>query len=212
MMMLLECVFLTYASHAGAPQIPGYTYGTDQVPPAPITMEEFAKLKQAVLFTDEDVKYLKMSYDVLKDQVEDILDVWYGFVGSHDFLVYYFTDKETGQPNGDYLAAVRKRFGQWILDTARGEYDEKWLAYQFEIGRRHHRGGKNKTDKVNSVENINQRYLVAFIVPITTTLKPFLAKKGHSAEDVEKMYLAWLKSVTLQVAIWSHPYVKDGDW
>jgi hypothetical protein len=24
---------------------------------------------------------------------------------------------------------VRKRFGQWILDTCRAEYDENWLAY-----------------------------------------------------------------------------------
>lgn len=211
-MLFMNEILFAYVSQSGMPQIPGYTYGTEAVPAAPISMDEFSKLKQAVLFTDEDVRYLRMSADVLKDQVEDILDVWYGFVGSHDFLLYYFTDKETGQPNGEYLGAVRKRFGQWILDTANANYDEKWLAYQFEIGRRHHRSGKNKTDKVNSVENISQRYLVAFIVPITTTLKPFLAKRGHSAEEVEKMYLAWLKSVTLQVAIWSHPYVRDGDW
>ncbi|MER3413682.1 MAG: protogloblin ApPgb [Armatimonadota bacterium] len=210
--MFIECLLFTYASQGSAPQIPGYTFGTDKVPPAPITMQEFAKLKQTVLFTDEDVRYLKMSYDVVKDQIDDILDVWYGFVGSHDFLIYYFSDKETGQPNGEYLAAVRKRFGQWILDTARADYDEKWLAYQFEIAHRHHRSGKNKTDGVKSVDNISQRYLVTFIVPITTTLKPFLAKGGHSAEEVEKMYLAWLKSVTLQVALWSYPYVKDGDW
>lgn len=205
-------LWLAYEAQGAPAQIPGYTSGTPAVARAPISMSEFAKLKQAVLFTDEDVKYLKMSYEVLKDQVEDILDVWYGFVGSHDFLVYYFGDKTTGEPIGDYLGAVRKRFGQWILDTAQANYDEDWLAYQFEIGRRHHRDGKNKTDGVNSVDNVSQRYLVAFIVPITTTLKPFLAKKGHSAEDVEKMYLAWLKSVTLQVAIWSYPYVKQGDW
>lgn len=211
-MLILDWITLAYDAQGATAQIPGYTYGTAAVAPAPITMEDFQKLKTAVLFSDEDVKYLKMSYDVLKDQVEDILDVWYGFVASHDFLVYYFSDKETGEPLGDYLGAVRKRFGQWILDTARGDYDEKWLAYQFEIGKRHHRQGKNKTDGVNSVDNISQRYLVAFIVPITTTLKPFLAKKGHSPEDVEKMYLAWLKSVTLQVALWSYPYVKDGDW
>lgn len=211
-MMFLECILLSYASQGAAPQIPGYTFGTDQVPPAPISIEEFARLKESVLLTDDDVKYLRMSYDVLKNQVEEILDVWYGFVGSHDFLVYYFADAGTGNPNGEYLAAVRKRFGQWILDTARAEYDQKWLAYQFEIGRRHHRTGKNRTDNVKSIENISHRYLVAFIVPITTTLKPFLAKKGHSAEDVEKMYLAWLKSVTLQVAIWSYVYVKEGDW
>jgi hypothetical protein len=50
------------------------------------------------------------------------------------------------------------------------------------------------------------------VFPVTFTLKPFLAKKGHSAADVEKMYTAWLKSCLLQVTLWSYPYVKDGDF
>jgi Protoglobin len=54
--------------------------------------------------------------------------------------------------------------------------------------------------------------MVAFIYPITATIKPFLAKKGHSADDVEKMYQAWFKSVVMQVALWSQPYVKEGDY
>ena len=52
----------------------------------------------------------------------------------------------------------------------------------------------------------------ALIFPVTFTLRPFLAKKEHSAEDVEKMYAAWVKSCLLQVTLWSHPYVKDGDF
>jgi hypothetical protein len=54
--------------------------------------------------------------------------------------------------------------------------------------------------------------MIAFIVPITATIKPFLAKKGHSAEDVEKMYNAWFKAVTLSVALWSIPYTNKGEW
>jgi hypothetical protein len=192
--------------------IPGYTYGTSAVPRSPLSLEDFERLKQSVLFSDEDSKYLRISYDVLKDQVEEILDVWYGFVASHPFLVYSFSDKTTGQPDGQYLAAVRKRFGQWILDTARANYDQAWLDYQYEIGLRHHRGGKNRRDGVNSVDNVSYRYLPALLYPITTTLKPFLAKKMHSAEDVEKMHQAWLKSVLLQVILWSQPYIKDGDF
>lgn len=191
--------------------IPGYTYG-GPMPAAPITMKDFGLLKEAVLFTEEDSRYLKKSHDVLKDQTEAVLDVWYGFVGSHPNLVHYFGRKVDGQPDAAYLAAVRKRFGQWILDTAAANYDQRWLDYQAEIGRRHHRSGKNKTDGAAAVEHINYRYLPAFIYPITTTLKPFLAKKGHSAEEVEKMHQAWVKSVILQVTLWSYPYVKDGDF
>ncbi len=59
-----------------------------------------------------------MVVNVLADQVEAVLDVWYGFVASHPHLLYYFTDGQ-GQANNEYLAAVRKRFGNgsWIPAT-----------------------------------------------------------------------------------------------
>jgi len=191
--------------------IPGYTYGTAEAARSPLTMNDFDLLKQSVLFDAEDERYLRMAGGVLADQVEAILDVWYGFVASHPHLLYYFTDGQ-GHANSDYLAAVRKRFEQWILDTCNRPYDQEWLNYQQEIGLRHERAKKNKTDGVNSVPIINYRYLVAFIYPITATIKPFLAKKGHSHEDVEKMHQAWFKAVVLSVALWSLPYVKDGDF
>jgi hypothetical protein len=191
--------------------IPGYTYGTSQVAPSPLTLEDLDNLKKAVLFTEEDERYLRMAGEVLADQIEEVLDVWYGFVGSHPHLVYYFTDGK-GNANAEYLAAVRKRFGQWILDTCNRPYDKDWLNYAHEIGLRHHRTKKNQTDGVNSVPVVNYRYMVAFIYPITATIKPFLAKKGHSAEEVEKMHQAWFKSVVLQVALWSAPYVSGEDF
>ena len=192
--------------------IPGYTFGTPEVPPSPVTPADFELMKKSVLFDEEDVKYLRLSYEVLEDQVEAVLDVWYGFVGSNPHLLAAFTDKRDGRPLGDYLAAVRRRFGRWILDTARGEYDSKWLDYQHEIGLRHHRTKKNRTDGAPSTEIVPFRNLFLLVFPVTFTLKPFLAKKGHSAEAVEKMYAAWLKSCLLQVALWSYPYVKEGDF
>jgi hypothetical protein len=148
---------------------------------------------------------------VLKDQIDAVLDLWYGFVGSHPHLVYYFSGPD-GKPDANYLAAVRQRFGQWIVDTCNRSYDQAWLNYQHEIGLRHHRTKKNKTDNVRSVPIVPLRYLIAFIYPITATIKPFLAKKGHRPEEVDKMHQAWFKSVTLQVALWSYPYAKDGDF
>ncbi len=56
------------------------------------------------------------------------------------------------------------------------------------------------------------RYMIGFIYPITATMKPFLANKGHSAEEVEKMHQAWFKAVVLQVALWSRPYAREGDF
>ncbi|MER3456781.1 MAG: protogloblin ApPgb [candidate division GAL15 bacterium] len=191
--------------------IPGYTYGTAQVSTSPVSLQDLRKLKQAVAFTEEDVRYLQMAGDVLEDQVAQVLDVWYGFVGSIPHLLHYFTGPD-GQSLADYLAAVRRRFGQWILDTCRRPHDQAWLDYQHEIGLRHHRTKKNRTDGVASVDHIPLRYVVALIAPIALTIKPFLARKGHRPEEVEKMHAAWVKAVVLQAALWALPYATPGDW
>ncbi|WP_437758390.1 protoglobin domain-containing protein [Sorangium sp. So ce1389] len=192
--------------------IPGYTHGTSAVATSPVTLADFERMKASVLFGEEDVKYLRMSHDVVKDHVEAILDVWYGFVGSQPHLLASFSARSDGKPLGDYLGAVRKRFGQWILDTARAQYDQSWLDYQHEIGLRHHRAKKNVTDGAPSTAIVPFRDLFALVFPVTFTLRPFLAKQGHSAEDIEKMYAAWVKSCLLQITLWSHPYVKEGDF
>ena len=192
-------------------EIPGYIYGTDAVAKSTLSVDDLGLLKKTILFTEEDEKYRRMAGEVLSDQVEDVLDVWTGFVGSNPHLVYYYTGSN-GQPDKNYQGAARKRLGQWLLDTCNRPYDQDWLNYQREIGLRHHRTKKNQTDEVQSVPNISFRYLVAFIYPITATIMPFLANKGHSAEDIEKMFHAWFKSVVLNVALWSEPFVKDGDF
>ncbi|MEQ1772048.1 MAG: protoglobin domain-containing protein, partial [Devosia sp.] len=120
------------------PEIPGYSAGAQTLARSPLSLEAFATMQKSVLFDDQDVRALRQSYDVVKDQVEAILDVWYGFVGSQPHLLASFTHRDSGAPLGDYLGAVRRRFGQWILDTARADYDQAWLDYQHEIGLRHH--------------------------------------------------------------------------
>lgn len=188
----------------------GYAYDDPGLPPSPVGVEDLERLKASVLFTDDDAAALAMAGDVLADQVTDVLDTWYGFVGSHPHLVAYFADRD-GEPIKAYLDAVYHRFGQWILDTCRRPYDERWLAYQHEIGLRHTPAKKNQTDGADSVPAVPLRYLIAFVYPITATMRPFLANKGHSAADVERMHQAWFKSVTMQVALWARPYAAQ-DW
>ena len=198
------------AQAQGAPSIPGYTHGQKSLAKAPYTLQDLESLKKTLLFTEEDVRHLRMSKAILADQTEAILDVWYGFVAATPELVVFFKNNKSGAPDGAYLDAVRKRFAQWILDTADADYDQAWLDYQYEIGLRHTAPKKNKTDKADSVASVNFRYLSALTIPVTTTLKPFLAKKGASAADVEKMHAAWVKSVLMQTILWSYPYVRDG--
>lgn len=195
-----------------ASKIPGYTMGSHKLARSPVSLKDLESLKKTLLMTDDDMKALKMSREILADQTDAILDVWYGFVASTPELVYFFKNNKTGKPDGEYLAAVRKRFSQWILDTAAAEYDQTWLDYQYEIGLRHAPAKKNKTDKADSVKFVNFRYIPALTIPVTTTLKPFLAQKGAKPEDVEKMHQAWVKSVLLQSILWSEPYIKNGQF
>lgn len=192
--------------------IPGYDFGSAALARSPVSLEEFELLKKTVLFTDEDAAALRRSKEILAPQAEKILDVWYGFVGSNPHLVEAFADPQSGQPDAHYLEAVRKRFGQWILDTASADYGQAWLDYQHEIGLRHHRTKKNRTDGARGSGHVPFRYLIALLFPVTATLRPFLESGGAAPAEVEKMHLAWVKSVLLQVILWSHPYVKDGDF
>jgi len=191
--------------------IPGYTYGTAAVARSPVSLQDLELLKATLLLGDDDLAALRRSGEVLAPQVEEILDVWYGFVGANPHLLAAFSD-DAGQPDQQYLAAVRRRFGQWILDTARATYDQAWLDYQHEIGLRHTRARKNQTDGADAADHIPLRYVLALLVPITTTLRPFLAKGGAAPEEVEAMHAAWVKAVLLQVVLWSQPYVRDGDF
>jgi hypothetical protein len=191
--------------------IPGYTYGTDAVTRSPVSLGELELLKATLLLGDGDLAALRRSGEVLAGRVEEILDVWYGFVGANPHLLAAFTGPD-GQPDQAYLAAVRRRFGRWILDTARAEFDQAWLDYQHEIGLRHHRSGKNRTDGADAADHIPLRYVLALLVPITTTLKPFLAEGAAAADEVEAMHQAWVKVVLLHVILWSYPYVRDGDF
>jgi hypothetical protein len=203
---------------APGPRGDGVSYGARAAEPAEntgfraITEAEFEDLKKSVLFTDEDVRYLRMSRDVLAPNVGELLDVWYGFVGANPHLVYYFQDAGTGRPDARYLARVRERFERWVLDTAEANFDRAWLDRQLELGLRHHRLKKNQTDGVDSVDHIPFRHLVALHYPITTTLRPFLERGGHSEADVSGMYEAWRKAVLMTAILWSQPYVAPEDF
>jgi len=87
-------------------QIKGYAYG--QVGQSPVSIADLELLKKTVLFTEEDEKNLRLAGEVLKDQTNEVLDLWYGFVGGNENLLHYFS--KNGQPNMDYLTAFKKKF------------------------------------------------------------------------------------------------------
>lgn len=173
---------------------------------SPVTATDLDELQQSVLWTEADAAALQRAADILGPQTEAIMDVWYGFVGSHPHLVKEFAGAD-GHPDAAYLAGVRERFGQWIVDVCRSDHGAGWLARQEEIGLRHHTSKKNVTDGVRSPSaHVPLRQVIALIVPITVTIRPFLERGDADADQVEAMYQAWFKAVVLSVSLWARPY------
>ena len=82
--------------------IPGYDFGDESVPEAPISMAEFERLKDTVMWSDEDDEYLRMAGETLEPQVEDMLDRWLGFLANFSFMTDYRRDVDTGELIEEY--------------------------------------------------------------------------------------------------------------
>jgi Protoglobin len=188
--------------------IPGYSYGLPEVAASPVSADAVELLKATLLWEEEDDRNLRLAGEVLADQVDDVLELWYGYVGSHPHLAHYFTDPQD-ELIAEYLERVRARFAQWVRDVCSRPHDDAWRDYQQEIGLRHTSAKKNRTDGVDSVPEIPLRYMIAFIFPITATMRSFLANKGHTPEEVDGMHTAWFKAVVLHVCLWSQPYASE---
>jgi hypothetical protein len=189
-----------------AEQIHGYSYGSLDVAKSPVSLQELEDLKVSVGFTDEDQRWLRPAGEVLADQTEQIVRHWRsGIIAGIPNLARHSRTPE-GDPLPDYLASSNRRFEQWILDTCLRPYDQDWLNYQHEIALRHTSVKKNQVDGVRSTPYVPLRDIIAFVAVINETIRPYLATKGHSPDDVDKMHLAWCKSLQLQIALWAKPY------
>ncbi|HEY8895938.1 MAG TPA: protoglobin domain-containing protein [Niastella sp.] len=189
--------------------IAGYTYGANDLATSPVTMKDLDLLKQTITLDPEDARYLRMAAEVLEDQTDSLVNLWRGVISSMPHLSYYFKDAN-GNINEEYKAKVKERFKQWIIDVCTKPYDQDWLNYQHEIGLRHMLVKKNQTDNVEAPPHIPMRYVIAFTAVVNDTIKPFLAKKGHSLGVIEKMHKAWSKAVLLHVTLWTRAYCSEG--
>lgn len=172
-------------------------------------MTDLENLKVSAGFSAEDDQYLRLAGEVLAGQTKQIVDHWRsGIIAGIPNLARHSRTPE-GNPNPEYLAASNLRFQQWILDTCLRPYDQDWLNYQQEIALRHTIAKKNKTDEVRSTPYVPFPDVIAFVVVMNETIKPYLAAKGHATEEVEKMHLAWTKSIQIQLALWVGPYMES---
>jgi Protoglobin len=192
-----------------AETIPGYSYGTTDVAKSTVTIRELQDLKTSAGFTEEDQRYLRLAGDVLAEQTRQIVEHWRsGIIAGIPNLARHSRSLE-GEAIPEYLAKSNLRFQQWILDTCLRPYDQDWLNYQQEIALRHTSRKKNQVDGVRSTAYVPLRDVIAFTTVMNETIKPYLAAKGHSAEEVDKMHRAWCKSIQMQLALWTGLYAEQ---
>jgi hypothetical protein len=190
-----------------AEQIAGYGYGGPEIEKSPVSLRDLDELRVTIGFTHADEDALRLAGEVLADQTESIVNHWRsGIIAGIPNLARHSRSPE-GEPLPEYLAASNLRFRQWILDTCTRPYDQQWLDYQNEIALRHTSLKKNAVDGVRSTPHVPLRDIVAFIPVMNETIRPYLAAKGHGADEVEAMHRAWVKSLQLQVAIWARTYM-----
>ena len=190
--------------------IAGYDYGANELATSPVTMKDLELLKQTITLDSDDQKYLRMAGDVLEPQTESIVNMWRGVISSMPHLAFYFKN-DAGKTDEQYKAKVKERFKQWIMDLCHKPYYQDWLNYQHEIGLRHMSAKKNKTDNADAAPFIPMRYVIAFTAVVNDSIKPFMAKNGHSLGVIEKMHKAWCKAVLLHVTLWTRAYC-DTEW
>jgi Protoglobin len=190
----------------------GYTYGDANVARSAFSMKDLEDLKISAGFTAEDERYLRLAGEVLADQARHVVEHWrVKIIGAIPNLIRHSRSTE-GDRLPDYLAKSNLRFEQWILDTCLRPYDQDWINYQEEIALRHTSLKKNQVDGVQSTGYIPLRDIIGFIAVMNETIKPFLAAKGHSVEEVERMHRAWCKSIQLQTALWTRVYPVPSEW
>ena len=144
---------------------------------------------------------------MLADQTEQVVQHWRsGIIAGIPNLARHSRTPE-GEALPEYLAKSNRRFEQWILDTCLRPYDQDWLNYQQEIALRHTSLKKNYADGVRSTAFVPFRDIVAFVAVMNETVKPYLAAKGNTEEEVEGMHRAWCRSLQMQIALWSKPYL-----
>lgn len=187
-------------------RIPGYSYGSAEVARSPIGPAELAELKVSAGFTAEDEHYLRLAGEVLQDQTDQVVRHWRSSIIAAIPNLARHSRGPKDEPIPAYLERSNARFRQWILDTCLRPYDQNWIDYQQEIALRHTSAKKNQVDGVHSTPFVPLRDAIAFLGVMNQTIKPYLASKGHSAQDVERMHTAWCKSMQLQMALWMGPY------
>ena len=80
--------------------IAGYTYDT-ALAASPVSLEDLNLLLATLLWTDDDAAALARAGIALESQVDQVLDVWYGYVGPA-----HTSSRRSTAPTGNHQATT----------------------------------------------------------------------------------------------------------
>lgn len=196
---------------AKAREIPGYDYSKAEIPSSPLSLDELRKLEQAIGWSEEDAKWLKVAAETLVPKAEEMVDSWRAVIGKQPHLLASFL-KPDGKPDDEYKAAVKRRFVQWVSDVCLRPHDQDWLNYQEEIGKRHTPAKKNQTDHAHTPPVVPMRYLVGFMGTVIPSVRGFLVSSGRNETELRHMQDAWTRAIILNITLWTRPYCPADLW
>jgi len=194
------------------PQIKGYIYGSQEVPKLKITKQELEQLLDSALWTNEDEENRKILGEIIKENMNEILNKIVSYFGSREYLIYYFKDKQGVTTITEYVNNTVDRLAQWLLDICFRPIDENFVNYQYLIGIRHTYDGKGKADNIESIQHIPMRYMITCIFSVTSVLKEYIEKKLEDPKLVDRLYNTWFKLQVITTALFCAHYAKEGWW
>lgn len=190
--------------------IAGYDYGKTGTAVSSVSDEELRQLEETAGWTEEDANLLRSYGDLFRRHAERMVDGWRAVIGAQPHLAYWFTNAE-GKPDDEYKARVKRRFVQWVEDTATRPHDREWLNYQQEIGLRHTPAKKNASDQRQTPSLVPLRYLLGF-VPVVSSIRQVLEREISDPGELSRVEAAWSRAVVLHVTLWARAYTLEGLW
>jgi hypothetical protein len=123
-----------------------------------------------------------------------MLEAWYRFLGSTPLVLYYFTQKSIERPDPRYLAAVRKTFGQWLVESENTEFEQNVLGKDHDESHGYQSTEVNPTEGADALQRVILSYVLALLYPMTAK---------------QREHQAWVKSVLQETFVLAASTARD---
>jgi diguanylate cyclase (GGDEF)-like protein len=112
-----------------------------------ITEREILRRKEYLDFTDQDAKQLESMREIIADEIDDIVDLFYKKILPFDEMDRVIGDAET-------LSRLKNYQRQYILSLFDGQYDEEYVHSRLRVGVVHKRIGLDPKYYISAVHNL----------------------------------------------------------